>query len=94
MLGDENGFDLPIVLNFPPFPPLPPPLPFPLLFPVVPEVPLLKGLALIRSWIFFSTISSNVSLLFFSIPVLLAVTLNRTCSFYIHVSNTSWYKEQ
>ena len=27
-------------------------------------------------------------------PVLLAVTLNRTCSFYAHVSNTSWYKER
>ena len=25
-------------------------------------------------------------------PVLLAITLNRTFSFYAHVSNTSWYK--
>ena len=90
MLGDENGFDLPIVLNFPPFPL--PPLPFPLLFPVVPDVPLLKGLALIRSWIFFSTISSNVSLLFFSIPVLLAVCLKKPLYFALMFQSVFSYE--
>ena len=53
--ADENGLDLPIVLNFPPL--LPPLFPFP----VLPPLPLLvlNGLALIRSWIFFSSLDSS-----------------------------------